>query len=148
MAAIAKREEELFVPGRDEPIRLERSSPVLHLVQRVRDEAHRFAVSFHRKLRSRRTVTTSLRAIPGVGEATARKLLRAFGSVAGVTAAGGQELAAVVGERLAGRIRSHLEASTAATAAPPGGSEEGAGRADPLPPRGLHGSDGGPSRRE
>ena len=124
--------EELFVPGREEPILLERSSPVLHLVQRVRDEAHRFAVTFHRRLRSRRTVATSLREIPGVGEVTARKLLRAFGSVAGVTAAGEGEIAGVVGKGLAGRIRSHIDRRTA-------GRTPRSGEAEPAPPPGSPG---------
>ncbi|HXI02044.1 MAG TPA: excinuclease ABC subunit UvrC, partial [Candidatus Saccharimonadales bacterium] len=87
MAALAKKEELIFLPGRADPVRLERSSPVLHLVQRVRDEAHRFAVTYHRSLRARRTVASTLTAIPGVGEKTARKLLRVFGSVGGVRTA-------------------------------------------------------------
>lgn len=108
MAALAKREELLYVPDRAEPVRLDRASPVLHLVQRVRDEAHRFAVTFHRKLRSRRTVASSLTAVPGVGEKTARKLLRVFGSVRGVREADPAALEAQVGSRLAARIAAHL----------------------------------------
>ncbi len=83
LASIAKKEEILYVLGReDEPIVLERHSPVLHLIQQIRDETHRFAVTFHRQRRSRRQLRTSLTEIPGVGEKTARKLLRRFGSVA------------------------------------------------------------------
>jgi excinuclease ABC subunit C len=83
VASIAKKEEILYVLGReDEPIVLERHSPVLHLIQQIRDETHRFAVTFHRQRRSSRRLRTSLTEIPGVGYRTARKLLRRFGSVA------------------------------------------------------------------
>jgi excinuclease ABC subunit C len=83
VASIAKKEEILYVLGReDEPIALDRHSPVLHLVQQIRDETHRFAVAFHRQRRSSRRLRTSLTEIPGVGERTAQKLLRRFGSVA------------------------------------------------------------------
>lgn len=110
-AALAKREELLFVPGREEPIRLEASSPILHLVQRIRDEAHRFAVSYHRRLRSRRTIASALTEIPGVGDATARKLLRVFGSIRGIREAHEDGLASEVGPRLASRIAAHLRLS-------------------------------------
>jgi excinuclease ABC subunit C len=83
VASIAKKEEILYVLGReDEPIVLERHSPVLHLIQQIRDETHRFAVTFHRKRRSARHIRTSLTEIPGVGERTAKRLLLRFGSVA------------------------------------------------------------------
>jgi excinuclease ABC subunit C len=83
VASIAKKEEILYVLGReDEPIVLERHSPVLHLIQQIRDETHRFAVTFHRQRRSSRRLRTSLTEIPGIGERTAQKLLRKFGSVA------------------------------------------------------------------
>ena len=83
LASIAKKEEKLYVLGReDEPIILEKHSPVLHLVQQIRDETHRFAVTFHRQRRSKRRIGTRLVEIPGVGERTAQKLLRRFGSVA------------------------------------------------------------------
>ena len=83
MASIAKKEEILYVLGReDEPIVLDRHSPVLQLIQQIRDETHRFAVTFHRQRRSARRLRTSLTEIPGVGDRTARKLLRKFGSVA------------------------------------------------------------------
>ncbi|HYL68016.1 MAG TPA: excinuclease ABC subunit UvrC [Candidatus Limnocylindria bacterium] len=83
VASIAKKEEILYVLGREhEPIVLDRHSPVLHLIQQIRDETHRFAVTFHRQRRSSRRLRTSLTEIPGVGERTAQKLLRRFGSVA------------------------------------------------------------------
>src|SRR6185503_28635 len=67
VASLAKREEEIYVPGKEEPLRLPRSSPILQLVQRVRDEAHRFAIGFHRKTRDKRTLRSELDDIPGVG---------------------------------------------------------------------------------
>jgi len=83
LASIAKKEEILYVLGReDEPVILDRHSPVLHLVQQIRDETHRFAVTFHRQRRSRGRLRTQLTEIPGVGERTAKKLLQRFGSVA------------------------------------------------------------------
>jgi excinuclease ABC subunit C len=83
MASIAKKEEILYVLGReDDPIVLERHSPVLHLIQQIRDETHRFAITFHRQRRGKRRLQTALTDIPGVGERTARKLLERFGSVA------------------------------------------------------------------
>src|SRR5579862_4619461 len=85
VASIAKKEEILYVLGREgEPIALDHHSPVLHLIQQIRDETHRFAVTFHRRRRSSRRIRTSLTEIPGVGERTAQKLLRRFGSVARV----------------------------------------------------------------
>ena len=73
VASLAKREELIFVPGREEPVVLPRSSPVLHLVQRVRDEAHRFAIGFHRQTRAKRTLRSELDDIPGVGPHQARE---------------------------------------------------------------------------
>src|SRR5262249_42282553 len=82
VASIAKKDEILYVLGREnEPIALDHHSPVLHLIQQIRDETHRFAVAFHRQRRSSRRIRTSLTEIPGVGERTAQKLLRRFGSV-------------------------------------------------------------------
>jgi excinuclease ABC subunit C len=109
VVSLAKREELIFVRGREEPIALPRSSPVLQLVQRVRDEAHRFAVGFHRQVRSRRTIRSELDDIPGVGPAKRRKLLSAFGSARGVRGATEGELAAVVGRSMASRLRAHFD---------------------------------------
>jgi excinuclease ABC subunit C len=109
VASLAKKEEVIFLPGRDLPVALERSSPVLQLVQRVRDEAHRFAIGFHRQARSKRTLRSELDEIPGVGPAKRRRLLSAFGSLRGVRGATEAELATVVGPVLAVRIRGHFE---------------------------------------
>jgi len=109
VASIAKQEEILYVLGQeDEPIRLPRHSPLLHLIQQIRDETHRFAVGFHRQRRAKRTIATELDAIPGVGERTAQKLLRRFGSVAQVRQASVEDLSRVVARPLAQRIADHL----------------------------------------
>jgi excinuclease ABC subunit C len=109
VASLAKREELIFVRGKDEPIALSRSSPVLQLVQRVRDEAHRFAVGFHRQARTSRTIRSELDEVPGVGPAKRRRLLSVFGSVRGVRGATEEELAAVIGKAMAGRLRAHFD---------------------------------------
>ncbi len=97
LAAIAKREEIIYVFGQeDDPIALDHHSPVLHLVQQIRDEAHRFAVTFHRKRRQIRDRSTELREIPGVGQATTRRLLEHFGSLQAVKHADRAALSAVV----------------------------------------------------
>ncbi len=111
VASLAKREELIFVRGRDEPVALPRSSPVLQLVQRVRDEAHRFAIGFHRQARSRRTLRSELDEIQGIGPAKRRQLLSVFGSVRGVRGATEAELAAVVGWTTAARVRAHFDGS-------------------------------------
>jgi excinuclease ABC subunit C len=103
-AALAKKEELVFRPGSDQPLRIPKTSPVLQLLQRIRDEAHRFAVTYHRALRARRTIQTELTQVPGIGPATARKLLQAFGSVQGVREAESQALEAAVGPAAAARI--------------------------------------------
>jgi excinuclease ABC subunit C len=97
MASIAKKEEILYVLGReDEPIALDHHSPVLHLVQKIRDETHRFAVTFHRQRRTAKRLRTALTEIPGVGQVTARRLLRRFGSVAQLKKLSVEELVAEV----------------------------------------------------
>ena len=110
IASLAKREEEVYLPGRDEPLRLSRRSPSLKLLQRARDEAHRFAVSYSRQRRSRRTITSQLLTIPGVGPNRRRKLLERFGSVAGVRTATREEIASLPGfsRTLAERILDRL----------------------------------------
>jgi len=97
LAAIAKREEIIYVFGQeDDPVALDHHSPVLHLIQLIRDEAHRFAVTFHRKRRQMRDRSTELREIPGVGENTTRRLLEHFGSVQAVKQADAAALSSVV----------------------------------------------------
>ncbi len=109
LAAIAKREEILYVYGQEkDPIALDHHSPVLHLVQLIRDEAHRFAVTFHRKRRQMRDRSTELLEIPGVGASTNRRLLEHFGSVQAVRQADSAALSAVVTRTQAEAIRNHF----------------------------------------
>jgi excinuclease ABC subunit C len=109
LAAIAKREEIIYVHGQeDEPVVLDHHSPVLHLVQLIRDEAHRFAVTFHRKRREMRDRSSELLEIPGVGEGTTRRLLQHFGSVQAVKDADAAALSAVVTKPQAEAILQHF----------------------------------------
>jgi excinuclease ABC subunit C len=108
LASIAKREEIIYVYGQeDEPVVLDRFSPILHLVQSIRDEAHRFAVTFHRSRRNARQLTSELDAIAGVGGKTVQKLLKTFGSSELVRSASEDELAAVIGRAAARKVRAH-----------------------------------------
>ncbi|MDP9245383.1 MAG: excinuclease ABC subunit UvrC [Chloroflexota bacterium] len=111
IAALAKEREELFVPGRPEPIVLPARSQGLFLVQRIRDEAHRFAVTYHQQLRGKRAVRSVLDEIQGVGPAKKRALLRTFGSVKGMREATEADLAGVagVGPALAERIKQAID---------------------------------------
>ena len=110
LAAIAKREEIIYVFGQeDEPVVLDHHSPVLHLVQLIRDEAHRFAVTFHRKRRQIRDRSTELREVPGVGERTTRRLLEHFGSLQAVKQADVAALSAVVTRSQAEAILQHFQ---------------------------------------
>src|SRR6476619_1020964 len=109
LAAIAKREEIIYVYGQEsEPVALDHHSPVLHLVQLIRDEAHRFAVTFHRKRRQLRDRSTELREIPGVGESTTRRLLQHFGSVQAIKQADSAALSSVVTRSQAEAILDHF----------------------------------------
>jgi len=109
LAAIAKREEILYVYGQEkDPIALDHHSPVLHLIQLIRDEAHRFAVTFHRKRRQMRDRSTELLEIPGVGESTTRRLLEHFGSLQAVKKADAASLSAVVTRVQAEAIENHF----------------------------------------
>ncbi len=94
---LAKKEEEIFVPGQSTSIRLPRRSPALRLLQRLRDEAHRFAITYNRKLRTKRTIRSELATIPGVGPSRQKALLARFGSMRGVAAASEAEIAALPG---------------------------------------------------
>ncbi|MGZ3587552.1 MAG: excinuclease ABC subunit UvrC [Candidatus Limnocylindrales bacterium] len=111
LAGLAKEREELFLPGRSEPVVLPASSPALYLVQRLRDEAHRFAITYHRHLRAKAQVRSALDELPGVGPARKRALLRVFGSARGIREATVDQVAAVpgIGLRLAERIKAGLE---------------------------------------
>jgi excinuclease ABC subunit C len=111
MAGLAKEREELFLPGRSEPIVLPATSGALYLLQRLRDEAHRFAITYHRQLRAKRAVKSALDDLAGVGAARKRALLRVFGSSRGLRSATAEEIAAVpgIGPALASRIREHLD---------------------------------------
>jgi excinuclease ABC subunit C len=121
LAAIAKREEIIYLYGQeDEPIILDRHSPVLHVIQQTRDEAHRFAVTFHRKRRQMRDRSTELKEIPGVGATTTRRLLQHFGSLESVRHANAEALSAVVNSKQAQAILDYFhpkEAPTETTAA-------------------------------
>jgi len=113
LVSLAKREEQVFFPDRSEPLVLSRRSPSLRLLQRARDEAHRFAVSYSRKRRSARTITSALLEIRGVGPSRRKSLLERFGSLAGVKTATAAEIAALPGfstalaERILDRLKDH-----------------------------------------
>jgi excinuclease ABC subunit C len=110
LCALAKREEEVYRPGRSEPYRLPRTHPGLRLLQRVRNEAHRFAHAYNRTLRGKRTLSSELSEIPGVGPKRQQVLLSRFGSVKAIREAGADAIAAVPGfsDTLAGAIMAHL----------------------------------------
>ncbi len=108
---LAKRLEEVFVPGKSEPEAIPKTSSGLRLLQQIRDEAHRFAVTFHRSLRTKRTLQTELDLIAGVGKKRAQELLEAFGSVQGVKFATPEQIAEVVGEKVAAKIVEYFAAS-------------------------------------
>jgi excinuclease ABC subunit C len=110
LASIAKREEIIYVFGQeDEPVVLDRFSPILHLIQSIRDEAHRFAVTFHRSRRNARQLTSELDAIKGVGKKTVQHLLKEFGSSELVREASEDKLAAVIGRAAARRVKAYYE---------------------------------------
>ncbi|HSE62336.1 MAG TPA: excinuclease ABC subunit UvrC [Thermoanaerobaculia bacterium] len=121
VVGLAKREEEIWMPGRPDPIRLSRKDPALQLIQRLRDEAHRFAITRHRGRRSKRMRETSLMEIPGIGPTRARILLRRFGSLSGLAAADPKEVEEAVGPASARAVREHLQ--TVSRAEPVGASD-------------------------
>ena len=112
VVSLAKRIEEVFLPGRSAPMVLPHGSPALQLLQRARDEAHRFAVSYSRKRRAARTITSELLAVPGIGPSRRLALLERFGSLAGVKSATPPEIATLPGFSiaLAERILDRLKA--------------------------------------
>jgi excinuclease ABC subunit C len=140
LISLAKREEEIFVPGRSESIRLARRSPALRLLQQARDEAHRTAVSYNRKRRAMRTLTSELLRIPGIGPTKRRALLQQFGSVEGVRAASEAEIAALPGFSVASarRLLSALRPPDETSPAVPDAAAVAPARGDEPP------SDGGP----
>jgi excinuclease ABC subunit C len=112
LAAIAKREEWIYVHGQEEePVVLDKFSPVLHLVQSVRNEAHRFAVTFHRSRRDAGRLKSELSDVPGIGPKSVEKLLRRFGSAERVRNATEHDLREVVGRIAALRLKEYFEAS-------------------------------------
>ena len=110
LAALAKKNEEVFLPGRPVAVRLDRRDRALHVLQRIRDEAHRFALGYNRKLRRKRTLRSDLSQIPGIGPQRQRALLSRFGSVKGVKEATPSEIARVAGfsDKLATRVLTYL----------------------------------------
>ena len=108
---LAKRLEEVFLPNQNEPLQLPRTSSGLRLMQQMRDEAHRFAVTFHRSVRSKRIIQTELNQIKGVGETRAKELLETFGSLQGVRAATEEQLAEIVGSSVAKNILQYFRAT-------------------------------------
>jgi excinuclease ABC subunit C len=113
--SLAKRLEEVFVPDQSDPLPIPKSSSALRLLQQVRDEAHRFAITFHRSLRDKRTLQTELDLIEGIGKKRAKELLEAFGSVQGVKFASSEQLSEVVGEKTAQKILEYFETDESAS---------------------------------
>ena len=144
LISLAKREEEIFVAGRLEPLRLPRRSLALRLLQQARDEAHRFAITYNRKRRTMRTVTSELLSIPGIGPKKRRQLLQRFGSIQGIRDANDAEIAALPGftAASAAKLRAALAAASPTAAAPadataavtPENTEAGAHEADLVTP--------------
>jgi excinuclease ABC subunit C len=108
---LAKRLEEVFLPNQDEPLQLPRTSSGLRLMQQLRDEAHRFAVTFHRSVRTKRIIQTELDMIQGVGKKRAKELLETFGSLQGVRAASEEQLTNIIGKSVARNILKYFNAS-------------------------------------
>ncbi len=106
--ALAERMEEVYRVGDPYPMFIDRNSPALKVLQQIRDEAHRFGITFHRKLRSKTQITSALREIKGVGEKTEQRLILRFGSVSGIVSASVDEVAEMVGSALAEKIKQHL----------------------------------------
>jgi excinuclease ABC subunit C len=109
-ASLAKENEKVFVPSRSEPLNVPRTSAALHLLQRVRDEAHRFALGYHQKLRQRESIASALDSVPGIGPRRKKALLKKFGSVRGIREASLDELSQMPGitDKLAEKIKEYL----------------------------------------
>jgi len=108
VAGLAKRLEEVFLPQKADPVMIPKTSSALKLLQRARDEAHRFAITYHRQKRSKRTLKTGLTEIDGVGEKTAQKLLKAFGSVDQIKKADADSLKNELGKKLGEKVYRHF----------------------------------------
>lgn len=136
VASLAKREEEVFLAGRSEPVRLPRRSPGLRLLQRLRDETHRRAVGFNRQRRTARTITSALLQIDGIGPARRRALLSAFGSLEGIRDAAPEAIAALPGfsGALAERVRAALAAADPTAASPDNSRRDADSDASPPDP--------------
>jgi excinuclease ABC subunit C len=130
LISLAKREEEIFMVGRGESLRLPRRSPALRILQQARDEAHRFAITFQRKRRTMRTVTSELLRIPGVGERKRRQLLEAFGSLEGVRTAAPEAIAALPGFSL--KAAAKIQAALLGEALPRSSSDTPGSASDSL----------------
>ena len=129
MFGLAKRFEEIYLPGQETPIVLDKRSNALHLVQRVRDEAHRFGITHHRMLRGKAGIASELSAIPGIGEKRKVALLRAFGSLPAILAADVEALKAVEGMNI--RAAQAVAAYAASKAAPPAEAHGSAKKGEP-----------------
>ncbi|OGY33283.1 MAG: hypothetical protein A3D99_03065 [Candidatus Andersenbacteria bacterium RIFCSPHIGHO2_12_FULL_45_11] len=108
MISIAKREEEIFLPGKKDSIVLPYDSPALYLIQRMRDEAHRFTITYHRKLRGKEQIKSVLDEVPGIGPKTKKLLIQTFGSVKGIKDASDTELEQLIGKKKTATLREHL----------------------------------------
>ena len=108
---LAKRLEEVFMPNQSEPVQLPRTSSGLRLMQQIRDEAHRFAITFHRSVRTKRIIQTELDMIEGVGKKRAEDLLKTFGSIEGVRTATEEQLIEIVGASIAKNILKYFNDS-------------------------------------
>lgn len=109
LISIAKKFEELYSPNSSKPLKLTQTSPTLQLIQRIRDEAHRFAITYHRKLKEKETPSSILDTIPGIGPKKKKKLLKKFRSIANIKNANFKELKNILGEKLAHKIINKLE---------------------------------------
>jgi excinuclease ABC subunit C len=109
IVSLAKRLEEVFVPGTSDPVSIPKTSSALRLLQQIRDEAHRFAITYHRSLRDKRTLQTELDLIDGIGKKRAKELLEAFGSVQGVKFATDEQLVEIVGEKVTAKIKEYFD---------------------------------------
>jgi len=106
-ASLAKEREEIFIPGNPRPVALPQTSVALHLLQRVRDEAHRFALGYHKRLRHKEGIASALDSIPGIGPKRKKALIREFGSLRGIKEASIDQLAAV--ERMTGKLAAKVK---------------------------------------